>query len=101
MPTDSEHLQAIQAPGRYNTTVGSEAEAIRIVQTAFPHATRIPDALSGQPYPQPALGEKAWFQVHPPEPSVGHMLPHIKYEDWTGGKKFKGGRWGHLFFPII
>jgi len=27
------------------------------------------------------------------------MLPHIKYADWTGGKKGSGGTWGHLFFP--
>ncbi len=27
------------------------------------------------------------------------MLPHVKYEDWTQGKKFKGGHWGHLSFP--
>ena len=53
----------------------------------------------GVPYPSPPPGVKAWFQVQPAEPNVGNMLPHIKYADWTGGKKGSGGTWGHLFFP--
>lgn len=99
MPTEAEHARAIQAPGRYNAVVGSAEEACRIVRTALPHAIEVPRAVAGLPYPQPDPGVKAWCQVQPSEPDVGNMLPHVKYEDWTGGKKFKGGRWGHLFFP--
>ncbi len=44
-------------------------------------------------------GVKAWFQVHPAEPAVGNNLPHVKYADWTGGKKGRGGSWSHIFFP--
>lgn len=98
MPTEADHIKAVRTPGRYNATVGSEAEARRIVQSALPHATEVPRAVPGQPYPQAGPGVKAWYQVQPPEPGVGNNLPHVKYEDWTGGKKFKGGRWGHLFF---
>lgn len=99
MPTEADHIKAVQAPGRYNSTVGSEDEARRIVRQALPHATEVARGTPDQPYPQAAPGVKAWYQVQPPEPDVGHSLPHVKYEDWTGGKKFKGGRWGHLFFP--
>jgi hypothetical protein len=99
MPTEADHVKAVQTPGRYNATVGSEDEALRIVRQALPHAIEMPPAVAGQPYPRPAPSVKAWFQVQPPEPQVGNLLPHVKYEDWTGGKKFKGGRWGHLSFP--
>ncbi len=30
---------------------------------------------------------------------VGNDLPHVKYADWTRGKKGRGGSWGHIFFP--
>ena len=92
-------IKGIQAPGRFNATVASEAEARRIIQAALPHAQELPAAVTGQAYPKAARGVKAWFQVQPAEPSVGHVLPHIKYEVWTAGKKGSGGSWGHLFFP--
>jgi hypothetical protein len=79
--------------------VGSEAEARRIIEQALPNAQEISPATAGQPYPKPPGGVKAWFQVQPPEPSAGHDLPHIKYQDWSHGKKGFGGTWGHLFFP--
>ena len=99
MPSETDHVSAIRSPGRYNATVGSEEEARRIIQQALPHATEVPRGVPGQPYPVAAPGVNAWYQVHPAEPDVGNILPHIKYEDWTAGKKSKAGRWGHLFFP--
>ncbi|MEO6808098.1 MAG: hypothetical protein ABI353_03170 [Isosphaeraceae bacterium] len=99
MPTEADHVRAVQAPGRYNAIVGSEDEAHLIVRKALPHAVELARGVPGQPYPRAAPGIRAWFQVQPPEPDVGNMRPHVKYEDWTGGKKFKGGRWGHLAFP--
>ena len=99
VPTEADHVNRVRAPGRYDATVGSEAEARRIVQQALPHAQELSPAMAGQPYPSPPPGVKAWFQVHPAEPGVGNMLPHIKYADWTGGKKGAGGTWGHIFFP--
>jgi hypothetical protein len=99
MPTEADHVDAVKKPGRYNAVVGSESEARRIVQQALPHAVEVAPAVAGKPYPRPDPNAKAWFQVQPAEPAVNHAWPHIKYEDWTGGKKFKGGRWGHLFFP--
>lgn len=99
VPTEADHVKGVKAPGKYDATVGSEAEARRIVQQALPHAQELPPAVAGQPYPSPPKGVKAWFQVQPAEPDVGNMLPHIKYADWTGGKKGSGGTWGHLFFP--
>lgn len=79
--------------------MGSEAEARRIIQQALPHAQELFPATAGQAYSSPPPGVKAWFQVHPAEPAVGNLLPHLKYADWTGGKKGTGGTWGHLFFP--
>jgi hypothetical protein len=98
VPTENEIIKGIKAPGRFDATVASEAEARRLVQTALPHATEVPPAVPGA-YPKPAPGVKAWFQVQPAEPSAGNDLPHVKYEDWTGGKKRTGGSWGHIFFP--
>jgi hypothetical protein len=99
VPTEADHISAVKSPGRYNATVGSEEDARRIVQQALPYAVEVPPAISGQPYPTAAPHVKAWYQVQPAEPDVGNLLPHVKYEDWTGGKEFKGGRWGHLSFP--
>ena len=99
MPTDAEHIRDVKAPGKYDALVGSEAEARWIVQQALPSAQELPPGIFGVPYPNPPAGVKAWFQVQPAEPNVGNLLPHIKYADWTGGKKGTGGSWGHLFFP--
>ena len=99
MPSENDYVQGVQAPGRYDATVGSEEEARRIIQHALPHTQELPPAIAGQVYPNPPAGVKAWFQVHPEEPAVGNSLPHIKYADWTAGKKGTGGTWGHLFFP--
>jgi hypothetical protein len=93
------HIDGVKAPGRYDATVESEGEARQIVEQALPHALELPPAVAGQPYSSPPKGVKASFQVHPAEPAVGNNLPHIKYEDWTAGKKGSGGTWGHLFFP--
>jgi hypothetical protein len=99
VPTETDHIQGVKAPGKYDAVVGSVDEARRIAQQALPHAQELPPGVEGVPYPTPPAGVKAWFQVQPAEPRVGNMLPHIKYVDWTGGKKGTGGSWGHLFFP--
>jgi hypothetical protein len=97
--TEADILRGISVAGRFDAVVGSEAEALRIVRAALPHALELPAAVAGQPYPSPPQGIKAWFQVQPAEPSAGNNLPHVKYVDWTGGKKGRGGSWGHIFFP--
>ncbi len=98
MPSDAEIIQGIQAPGRYDAIVGSEAEARDLLRRAMPDALELPAALPGQPYPNPPTGCRKWYQLHPAEPSVDHDRPHFKYADWTGGKKGRGGRWGHIEF---
>src|SRR5438105_4345626 len=97
--TEDEIIKGIQQPGRFDATVESEADARRIVRTALPHALELPRAVAGQPYPTPAKGVRAWFQAHPSEPEVGNSLPHVKYSDWTRGKKGCGGSWGHICYP--
>ena|ERR1017187_1359004 len=97
--SDDDIIKGIQAPGRFDVTVGSEAEAKRLVKTALPHAIELPPATAGQAYSSPPKGAKATYQVHPAEPVVGNNLPHVKYADWTKGKKGRGGSWGHVFFP--
>jgi hypothetical protein len=69
-----------------------------LLQQAMPDGVELPPAVTGQPYPNPLAGVKKWYQLQPPEPDVGHLLPHFKYADWTGGKKGRGGSWGHIFF---
>jgi hypothetical protein len=97
--SEDDIIKGIKAPGRFDAIAGAEADALRAVRTALPHATELLPAATGQPYPSPPKGVKAWFQVQPAEPSVGNDLPHVKYADWTGGKKGQGGTWGHIFFP--
>ena len=99
VPTEADHIAGVNAPGKYDAVVGSEAEARRIARQALPHAQELRPAIAGQAYPLPPKGVKAWFQAQPAEPGVGNMLPHVKYADWTRGKKGSGGTWGHLFFP--
>lgn len=89
----------VRQPGRFDATVASEADATRLVREAMPDAVELPRAVAGQPYAGPPAGVKEWFQVQPPGPGVGNDLPHVKYADWTGGKKGRGGPWGHLYFP--
>ena len=97
--TDDEIVDGIRQPGRFDATVGSSVDAERIVRTARPHAVALPPAVAGQPYPTPLPGVKAWYQLHPAEPAVGNSWPHVKYADWTKGKKGRGGSWGHVYFP--
>ena len=99
MPSDAEIIQGIQAPGRYDATVGSEGQARRLLQQAMPDAVELPPAVAGQPYPNPPAGRRKWYQLHPPEPDVGNDRPHFKYADWTCGKKGRGGSWDHISFP--
>ena len=102
MPTEADHVRGVKAPGRYDATVGSEEEARRIMEQAMPDAPELPPAVAGQPYPTPPPGTDKWFQRHPPDAAPGSNdpnLPHLKYADWTRGKKNKGGSWGHLYFP--
>ena len=98
MPIEADIIKGIRAPGRYHAVVGFEAEARRLLQQAMPDAVELPPVVPGQPYPKPPIGCKKWYQLHPPEPWVGHNRPHLKYEEWTGGKKGQGGSWGHIEF---
>ena len=98
MATDAEIIQGIQAPGRHDVVVGSEAEARGLLRQALPGAPELPTATAGRPYPKPAPGRLKWYQLHPAEPRVGNVRPHFKYEDWTRGKKGRGGSWGHIEF---
>jgi RHS repeat-associated protein len=91
-------VRGIKAAGRFDDTVKSLDEARAAIQKAFPDAVELPPAVAGQPYPSPPPGVKKWFQLHPREPGVGNDLPHLKYADWTTGKKGTGGSWGHIFF---
>jgi hypothetical protein len=97
--TEDEIIQGIQQPGRFDATVVSEADARRLVRAALPHAIELPPATAGQPYASPPRGIRVWFQVQPPEPAAGNDLPHVKYVDWTRGKKGRGGSWGHISYP--
>lgn len=102
MPGEADHVRGVRSPGRYDAEVGGEDEARRIVRAALPGAIELPPAEEGRPYPGPPPGAKRWFQAHPADAAPGSDdpdLPHIKYADWTGGKKNRGGSWGHLYFP--
>jgi hypothetical protein len=72
------HDYRIKAPGRYNALVGSERDARRLLQQAMPDGVELPPAVAGQSYPTPAPDVKKWSQLQPPEPDVGHILPHFK-----------------------
>jgi hypothetical protein len=97
--SDDKIIDGIRRPGRFDWTVASEDEARRLARAALPDAVELPRAVAGRPYAGPPPGVRKWFQVHPPETDIGNDLPHVKYADWTSGKKGRGGCWGHLFFP--
>jgi hypothetical protein len=97
--TDEEAIKGIRRPGPFDAVVESGEKARRLVRTALPHAIELPPGEPGLPYPSPSPGTGAWYQHRPAEPGVGNDLPHVKYADWTAGKKGRGGSWGHLFFP--
>jgi hypothetical protein len=98
MPTEAEVITGITTPGRYDVTATSQRQARYFLQQAMPDAVELASAVRGLPYPRPPSGCKKWYQLHPPEPSVGHSKPHFKYADWTTGKKGRGGSWGHIEF---
>lgn len=97
--SDDEIIDGVRRPGRFDAEVPSEADATRLVRTALPRSAELPRAVGGQPYAPPPDGVKSWHQVHPAEPGAGNDRPHVKYADWTRGKKGRGGSWGHLYFP--
>jgi hypothetical protein len=66
--TEDDIIKGVKAPGKFDATVASEADALRVARSALPHATELPPAVAGQPYPSPPKGVKAWFQVQPAEP---------------------------------
>ena len=82
-----EVIGGIRWPGRYDAPVASEGEAVRLAKLALPGAVELPRALRGVAYPPPPAGAKTWIQSQPAEPEVGNDLPHVKYADWSTGKK--------------
>jgi hypothetical protein len=98
MPSDGEKVQGIAAAGRFDTTADSEEHARQLLARAMPDAVELAPAIPGLPYPGPPPGVLKWYQLHPPEPWVGNTRSHFKYADWTRGKKFRGGSWGHVEF---
>jgi len=45
-----------------------------------------------------AKNSKAVYELHPIEPGFNNDLPHIKWQDWSGGKS--NGANGHIFFKM-
>ena len=56
-------IKGIEAPGRFDATVASEATALRIIRRALPQAVELPPAVAGRPYPSPLAGIKAWYPM--------------------------------------
>ena len=90
-------INILRQPGRHNVTVATKTEALELARKALPDAVQLPEVIAGGMYPS-TQGIKCWFRIEPAEPAVGNNLPHVKFADWTHGKKWEGGRWGHIFF---
>ena len=75
-----------------NYRVVNKDEANRLLNEARPHLQEQP-TYKDQPY-------KAGYEHHPNESHTKNAphnnLPHIKWKDWSGGRK-KGGS-GHIFY---
>jgi hypothetical protein len=54
--TEGEIIHGVQQPGRFDATVGSEADAVRIVKTALPHSLAITPGLCRAALPVSADG---------------------------------------------
>ncbi|WP_141201743.1 hypothetical protein [Paludifilum halophilum] len=78
-----------EATGKGNNfRVPSKKDAESMINQARPGLKKNPTYVNPTP--------KSGYEVHPPEPDVGNDLPHIKWYDWSKGKK-KGAD-GHIFF---
>ncbi|MDW8244738.1 MAG: hypothetical protein RMJ88_16140 [Thermogemmata sp.] len=95
--SDEELLEKLTRPGRHNVTVTTKTEALNLARQILSGAQHLPDAVTGQAYGS-TKGIKKWFRLEPAEPAVGNNLPHVKFADWTSGKKTTGGRYGHIFY---
>lgn len=69
-----------------NVSVSTEELARRLINEARPELSE---------YPRFEMGGKPGFEFHTPEPGYNYDLPHIKWQDWTGGKP--NGANGHIF----
>jgi hypothetical protein len=55
---ETDIIKEIKSAGRFDATVNSEAEALRIARIALPHAMELPPAAVGQSYPSPPKASK-------------------------------------------
>jgi hypothetical protein len=92
-PTVTKNFSQTTGKGA-NIRVSNQQEAESLLKDAFPEIYKNPTPTYSQQPPK-----TAWWQLHPSEPSVGNDLPHIKFQDWTGGKS--KGVSGHIFFDGI
>lgn len=70
-----------------NAIVENESQARRLINEARPD---LPE------YEMYTMGSKPGYELHPIEPTYNSDLPHIKWQDWSGGKS--NGANGHIFF---
>ena len=70
-----------------NAIVENESQARMLINEARPDLTE---------YETYSMGGKAGYELHPIEPGFNNDLPHIKWQDWSGGKS--NGANGHIFF---
>ena len=84
---NQKYIQNAKGKGN-NLTVNSQEEALNLIKKAKPDLKQFP-TYTNEKY-------KAGYEIHPPEPNVGNVLPHIKWKDWSLGKA-KGAD-GHIFF---
>ncbi|SIO67996.1 intein C-terminal splicing region/RHS repeat-associated core domain-containing protein [Singulisphaera sp. GP187] len=87
----------------YNENADSLDDALNAVKNflgsdAIEAPPGVPDS-AGNPgvYVDPAFGTKKWFRIEPPD--GGSNMFHIKFQDYTGGKRGRGGINGHITFP--
>ena len=103
MPAENDIIDGIKRTGNLMLPLPPKLRQNSSYKRRYPMPPSCLPQSRGQPYPASPKGVKAWFQVHPTDATPGSgipNLPHIKYVDWTGGKRGKGGSWGHIVFPF-
>ena len=79
-------LREAQGKGN-NFVVDTEAQARQLIGAG---RKELPE------HPTYSHSKEPGFENHPPEPDVGNYLPHLKWEDWSKGKKY--GANGHIYY---
>jgi hypothetical protein len=92
-------FQARTRPSNHHAD--SLEDALNAIKSILgPEAVELPPGFQSETYLDAPPGTKKWFRIEPPDgPDEHNREYHVKFADWTRGKKGTGGVDGHITFP--